>query len=304
MKITVIGTIVKDRIIAIDGTVTESFGGLFYSIEALRALSSPDDRITPISFVGADIYDQVMAYFENDERMNLKGLYRIDQPNNNVELHYTDAQDRIEYSFDPMPPLSFDHVVPFLDADLLLVNLISGWDIKLQDLQRLALDFHGILSIDIHSLTLSRKSDGKRVRYKLKNFDEWLAVPDIIQFNKREFESICHSGLTIFYKKYCFDQNKIVNLTLGNQGSLSVYREKNEIVKISTPPSELKVVDPTGCGDVFLSAFAYAYYQSKNIINAAMFANWVAGTAGSRKGLPDSEWLRTELEKNRDEQYV
>ena len=304
MKITLIGTIVKDRIFGIDGTVTESFGGLFYSIEALRAVSAPDDRIIPVSFVGADIYDRVIDYFKDDSRMDLKGFYRIEQPNNHVDLRYNDAQERIEFSLDPMPPLTYGQIAPFLDADLLLVNLISGWDIELPDLQKIANDFHGILSMDLHSLTLAREPDGRRVRHKLKNFDAWLAVPDILQLNKKEFESICHSGLTVFYKKYCFDQNKIVNLTLGNRGSISVYREKNEIVKISTPPADVKVIDPTGCGDVFLSAFAYEYYRSKNIIVAAKFANWVAGIAGSRKGLPDSKWLKTELGKNRNTQDV
>ncbi len=300
MDITVVGTIVKDRIIAVDGTVTESFGGLFYSIEALRAISTPQDRITPVSFVGADLYDRVIAYFEKDARINLQGLYRIDQPNNHVDLHYTDAAERIEYSLDPLPPLTYEHIAPFLNAHLLLVNMISGWDIALSALQKAADAFHGILSMDVHSLTLGREPDGKRVRRKPSDFEEWLALPDIIQFNKQEFESLFHDGLTVFYKKYCFDRNKIVNLTLGNRGSISVYREKESIVKIETPPPPVRVVDPTGCGDVFLSAFAYAYYREKNIINGAKFANLVAATAGSRKGLPKAQWFRAELQKQQE----
>ncbi len=300
MNITIIGTIVQDRIIAVDGTVTESFGGLFYSIEALRAISAPQDRITPISFVGADLYDQVVAYFEKDKRINLQGLYRIDQPNNHVDLHYTDASERIEYSLDPLPPLTYEHIAPFLNAHLLLVNMISGWDIERAALQQAAAEFEGILSMDVHSLTLAREPDGRRVRRKPSDFEEWLALPDIIQFNKQEFESLFHDGLTAFYKKYCFDRNKIVNLTLGNQGSISVYRQKESVVKVATSPPPIPVADPTGCGDVFLSAFAYAYYRDKNIINGAKFANLVAATAGNRKGLPEAEWLRAALQKQQE----
>ncbi len=300
MNITIVGTIVKDRIFAVDGTVTESFGGLFYSIEALRAVCEQDDQINPVSFVGSDIYDEVIDYFKNDARVNLNGFYRIEQPNNNVELHYNDRAERTEYSLDPMPALKYHHIAPFLNADLLVINLISGWDIELQDLGKIADGFNGILSMDIHSLTLDREADGKRVRRKLKNPAKWLAIPDIIQMNKKEFESICNSGLTIFYKKYCFDQNKIVNLTLGNQGSLSVYREKNEILKIATPPADLDVVDPTGCGDVFLSAFSCTYCKTKNIIKAAEFANFVAAVAGTKNGLPEANWLKAELENSRN----
>ncbi len=300
MNISIVGTIVKDRIVAVDGTITESMGGLFYSVEAMRAVSTPEDRITPISFVGSDVYEQVVGFWRDDHRMNLNGLYPIDQPNNHVELRYTESAERNEYSLDPMPSLTFNHVAPFMDADLLLVNMISGWDMALNDLQRLAAGFNGILSMDIHSLTLARKNDGLRVRRKPENLARWLAIPDIIQFNNAEFESFCHSGLTVFYKKYCFDQNKIVNLTLGNQGSISLFREKNEIVKIKTsPPDKINVIDPTGCGDVFLSAFAYTYYKVKNIIDAAKFANLAAAIAGTRRGLPQAQWLKTQLENNR-----
>ncbi len=279
MEIAILGTIVKDRIISLKNEITESFGGLFYSIETLRALCSQDDKILPISFGGSDIYDEVINIFANDSRIVLDGLYKIEQPNNRVELHYINSTERTEYSQNPMPSLSLSHVIPFLNSDILLVNFISGWDIGLEDLKVISKNYHGIFSMDIHSLTLDRKNDGRRKVRKIEKLNEWLMLPDIVQFNKKEFEMICNSNLTTFYNKYCFDQNKIVNLTLGKEGSISLYREKNGIVKIKTPPVKINVTDPTGCGDVFLAAFSCEYGKNKNIIKAAQMANLAAAIA-------------------------
>jgi len=300
LKIAVLGTIVEDRIISIDGQITESFGGLFYSVETLRALCGEEDTIIPISYVGNDIYERVKTWFAGDKRVTLEGLYPIARPNNRVELRYTSAHERTEFSLNPFPPLSGQHIMPFAEADVFVVNFISGWDVEHKALQSFAQNYHGILSMDIHSLTLGREPDGRRVLRKPEGLHEWLQIPDIIQCNRKEFELICSGELITFYNKYCFDQNKIINLTLGDKGSLSVYREKNEIVKIEMPAAETKVVDPTGCGDVFLAAFAYEYGKTQNIINAAKKANLVAGIAGSKKGLPEYRWLQQMLEKSKE----
>ncbi|NOX89514.1 MAG: carbohydrate kinase family protein [Calditrichaeota bacterium] len=303
MRIAVLGTIIKDRIHPFRGEVTEGFGGVFYSIQALRALCDRDDTIIPISYVGSDFYDRVVDYLKQDERINTDALYRLDAPNNRVELYYKNKHERVEYSLFPMPPLDYQKVQPFLDVDILIVNFISGWDIGLDDLKKVSRNFKGLLAADIHSLTLDRKENGLRVFRKVENLDEWLSGLNIVQCNEREFSQLYSGEVEDFYKEYCFDENKIINLTLGARGSLTVYRADNRVLKIhEKPPAKIKVIDPTGCGDAFSAGFVLEYFKTNDIRRAARKANFVAAVTGSIKGLPDRESikgiLKNFMEKN------
>ena len=56
MKILLVGTVVKDKILFLDKSQTESFGGLTHSINAALAVCQSEDRLIPVSRIGADIY--------------------------------------------------------------------------------------------------------------------------------------------------------------------------------------------------------------------------------------------------------
>ncbi len=293
MKIAVLGTFLKDRIIDLDGSVTESKGGLFYSIDALRTICREQDQIIPISYVGNDFYEEVVSHFRGDERINLTGLYRYEGPNNCVELRYLTEETREERSLNPMPPLTARQLAPFADSDVFVANFISGWEMELEEFRNFGSKFGGLSVIDIHSLTLERLPNGLRRYRKLLNTEQWIEYSNIVQFNEAELQMLPSQEILEFYKLFCFDQRKIVNLTLGKHGSLHVYRKGAEIKRhLQKPEERLKVIDPTGCGDVFLAGFAYFYSLNNNVEEAAQSATRLAAAAGSRKGLPEvSVWV-------------
>ena len=288
MKIAVLGTFLKDRIIGLDGKVTESKGGLFYSIEALRAICGENDEIIPISYVGNDFYEQVFQHFKDDRRVNLTGLYRHEGANNCVELRYFTAETREERSLNPMPPLTAKQLAPFAESDVFVANFISGWEMELNEFRSFGSQFKGLSLIDIHSLTLERLNNGLRRYRKLADAESWIEYSSIVQFNEAEFRMLTSLNVLEFYKLFCFDQNKIVNLTLDKHGSLHIYRKGAEIKKyVQKPERKVKVIDPTGCGDVFLAGFAYFYAFHKDVRKAAQKATSLAAAAGSHKGLPE-----------------
>jgi len=79
---------------------------------------------------------------------------------------------------------------------------------------------------------------------------------------------------------------KIVVLTLGDKGCLC-YGDNQSFID---PGFKVKVVDTTGCGDVFHGAFIYGLLQGWNLRKIARFSNAVAAIKctklGGRAGIP------------------
>lgn len=295
MKIALIGTVVKDLIYHSDGSESASLGGLLYTINALCAVADDRDTIIPLSYVGSDIAGEVFDYLECDRRIDLNGLIRREQPNNAVQLHYGDAQERIEKSLHPLPPLDYAALQPALTADLVLVNMISGWDVSLEAFEQFRSNYRGTISLDVHSLALGRESDGTRYYKKIDQVNKWIKGCHIIQFNEREFE-IIRNSLGLNKKKFyesCIDEGKIFNLTRSFRGSITITREKGKIRRIAKKaPANLEVIDPTGCGDAFMAGFAVNYLKTGNITRAAEQANKLAALVGTFKGLADAAEIK------------
>jgi hypothetical protein len=298
MKILLVGTIVKDKIKFLDGTQFTSFGGLTHSINAALALCGENDRLIPLTRAGIDIYTDLEKMWPNDNRLIKDGFIPYNHKNNCVELTYLDSNERIEKSLHPMPPLHFTEIEPFLDVDVVMVNLISGWDIKLEFMLKLRAVFNGLIALDIHSLTLDRLSDGTRNFRAVTQIKPWLESADIIQLNEKEYEIISANNADpeVFFMQTCALKEKIINLTKGAYGS-EIYRIKNnhcEVIKINANKN-IKVIDPIGCGDTFFTVFGIRYFKSKNIKLSAMQANTAAALAGSVKGVVDPAVLRRQM---------
>ncbi len=290
MRILLTGTIVKDTIKFLDDTKVDSYGGLTHSINAALAICEENDRLIPLSRVGVDIYADLKKIWADDNRLIKDGFIPYNRQNNCVELTYLDSSERIEKSLHPMPPLYFTEIEPFLDVDIVMVNLISGWDVELEFMLKLRATFNGLIALDIHSLTLERLSDGTRDFRPITHIKPWLESADIIQLNEKEFEMISNkeSNPEVFFIQTCALKDKIINLTKGAYGSES-YRIKNnqcEVIKANANKN-IKVIDSIGCGDTFFTVFGISYFKSNSVKWSAMQANTAAALAGSIKGMVD-----------------
>ncbi len=90
-----------------------------------------------------------------------------------------------------------------------------------------------------------------------------------------------------FRKLSAADPDKVVAVTSGAKGSYFVWRGGEFHQPAFKPP---KIVDTTGCGDVFHGAFAYALSQEMELKKAAELAAAVAALKcrklGGRAGIP------------------
>ena len=119
-----------------------------------------------------------------------------------------------------------------------------------------------------------RKWDKKGKVYPKKMNWKKLKNIDIVFLSKEDIE-----GKKPYLKKI-INQVKIVALTRGKKGATIYYKNK----KRDFPAYPAEEIDPTGCGDIFATAFLIKYDKTKNIKLAAAFANAAASLAVEKTG--------------------
>ena len=282
-KIVVIGTINKDTIIFPNGKKTESFGGILYNILTLSYLGREDVKIYPVCNLGYDVYGQVIAYLKNCDNVELDGIKKVKCKNNHAFLSINKKNQREETLKNRVPPLSFSQIKPFLGADVILVNFISGFDLSLLTLKKIRENTDALIFMDVHSLTLGvdpANGGGKRFFDAPKNWREWIRQADMVQMNLPELKELSKRNLKSQqeikeFGKYILNSGpKTVLVTLGEEGALMIFDGK---VRRFEGSKVRRFKDATGCGDVFSAGFLVCYMHTKNLIKSVNFANYVAG---------------------------
>ena len=291
--IVVIGTINRDTIIFPDGKRIESFGGILYNILSLSYLGRDNVRIYPVCNLGYDVYDQVMSRFKDSHNVELTGIQRVDCKNNHAFLSINKENEREETLKNRVPPLSYAQIKPFLKADAILVNFISGSDLSLKTLKKVRKETDALIFMDVHSLTLGVDESGKRFFRAPKNWREWVRQSDIVQMNLPELNELAKRNLKSDQEVWEFGKYilsfgpKAVLVTLREHGALMFFDNK---VQRSKGWKVRRFKDATGCGDVFSAGFLVSYLVTKDLAKSVNFANRVAaakcrvsGTEGMKK---------------------
>lgn len=282
-KVTVIGTINRDTILFPDGKRIESFGGILYNLSALSALGGPSLEVCPVCNVGNDVYGQVKAILKRFGNVRLDGMKRVRRKNNHALLVIDQENQRQEILKNRVPVLSFSRVEPFLDCDLILVNFISGLDISAGTLRRIRKSTDALMFVDIHSLTLGIRRDGRRFLRTPRSWRDYVRQADFLQANSAEFHVLSGIGLNSSnrirdFGKYILSLGpKAVLLTLGQEGAAMVYRHgKGCRLKKEKGIRVQAFKDATGAGDVFSAGFLIRHLESGNLTRSLDFANRVA----------------------------
>jgi len=293
-KIVVIGTINKDTIIFPDGKKNESFGGILYNVLTLSYLGREDLKIYPVCTLGYDVYGQVISHLKNCDNVELGGIKKVNCKNNHAFLLINKKKQRAETLKNRVPPLSFSQIEPFLGADVILVNFISGFDLSLVTLKKIRKKTDALIFMDIHSLTLGVDESGKRFFDAPKNWREWIRQADMVQMNLSELKELAKRNLKSQQEIKEFGKcilnlgPKAVLVTLGKEGSLMTFDNK---VRRFEGSKVRRFKDATGCGDVFSAGFLICYMYTKNLIKSVNFANYVAAEKCKISGVEGMEKL-------------
>ena len=291
--IAVVGSVNRDTILTADGVRTESYGGMLYSILALAAIA--DVTIYPICNLGADVEGPVRAMLGDQDSVRWDGIRVVTDQNPHCVLDYDSAGHKQETLYGGVPALPVERILPFLDCDALCLNFITGQELALPVLRDVKARAGRPVFMDFHSLSLASDSGGKRYLRCPPDWEAWAAAADFVQMNDTEaglLAEVTHvdeqTALRLGDRILSLGP-RAVAITRGREGSWTVRRDRKGGTQISTcrldPPGP--AIDETGCGDVFLMGFTWAYLINGDIDGAIRYANRVAGANCCLRGIEE-----------------
>jgi hypothetical protein len=285
--IVVIGHLVKDEIIAVDGTMNIALGGIAYNIAALCALMK-QGKVHPICRIGKDVKKHVSDAFGVSPVFDCSGISDSNRPNIVNRLKYSHDGRREEWNSGKPSPLDIADISTHADA--VMFNFISGNDVKLSDLKAFRNIYRGLIYCDYHSLSLGRDSSGKRYHRHHPRWGEYLSVVDIVQMNMAELSTIVRHDLTDIREIASATLNlhkagpSIAIVTIGDRGVIISDRKRE--MQFHVPAVSISGrIDPTGCGDTLAAAFIYHYLQDGDMIRSLELANHFAAAKATFSGL-------------------
>lgn len=288
MQVLIIGHLVLDEIHTRDGGVIESFGGIHFPVSAFSALAGPDDTVHPVFPVGADAWDAFRSDIASLPRVDAGRCRRVDAPNTRVRLFHDASASyntQLVRSLDSIP---FDDVAPLLpSADLVYINFMTGVDLALEDAERLRAAAAGLVYLDAHMIAYRVGEGGHRSTAPVDDWRRWVDVPDVLQCNERELAALVPDAAdeaAAAAVLFSVARLRALVITKGEEGA-RVYARDAAPLSID-PVSAARVVDTTGCGDVFGSTFAWGLASGLPVADAGAAASragaFVAGIPGSR----------------------
>ena len=291
-RIALLGTVNRDTIHTPDGVITESYGGLLYSILAMAEIASPEAEIYPICNVGYDMEAVVRDKLAPYTHVKLAGIRFVPQKNPHCFLEY-DAQHRKQETLrNDVPPIAFEQVAPFLTCDAICFNFITGMELTLETAQQVRQQARGLLLMDVHSLTLGMDEHRRRFWRVPPQWACWIGCVDVVQMNELEGALLAGEALDDeaatrrFATRVLGLGPSVLMVTRNGRGSeLMALKDGGVDIARFDPQPVGEPVDETGCGDTFLMGFTWAFLQTGDRVVASLFANRVAGINVCLRGI-------------------
>jgi sugar/nucleoside kinase (ribokinase family) len=290
-KILVIGHSVLDRIY-FNEKYSERPGGIFHSVNTLANIINSDDEIFLLTQFSEStfkhfkkIYNQVNLHYSESVR---------EIPV--VELHLFSDKEREEKYSNVNQSIKISREINLKIFDVIYINMISGFDITVSDLDYLRKESNAKIYFDLHTLARGFDENGNRNFRTVPNIGKWLKNIDILQMNENEKYFLTGSWNEEKDLKRLFELGiKAVIITEGGKG-VNLYTDA-EHIKI--PALKVEANNFVGCGDSFGAAFCYRISMNNSLISALEFANFVAGTVTTYNSQDEYKNLRRDVgEKN------
>lgn len=156
MNLLVIGHSVLDFIKS-EEDEKKSAGGIFYSISTLNRIKTSDDEL----FLCSQFDDETYHYFKPEfEKVKIDFCQRVEKIPR-VHLNLQKDRERHEAYENITNNLSIN-ISDLNSYDGILINMITGFDITLDQLIQIRNDYSRLLFIDIHTLSRGLNKDYKR----------------------------------------------------------------------------------------------------------------------------------------------
>lgn len=263
MKLLLIGHSVLDYIKS-ETQQKISAGGIFYSISAFNRLKSDEDEL----FLCSQYDEETYSYFKPEfEKVNNTFLQKVDKiPRVHLNLQKDSERHEAYENITNNLSLIFSNLKSF---DGILINMITGFDITLNQLTQIRNDYSGLIFIDIHTLSRGLAEDFKREFRLIPEFESWAKCLDIIQVNQNELFTLSNkkNELEIVDEIFGFGV-RVLCVTKGEIGAKVYFKNQNEIASYFVAARKINNPNIIGCGDVFGASFFYSYIRNKNAVDS------------------------------------
>jgi len=274
MNFLVIGHSVVDRIFDKD-RISIKPGGIFYTVVSLLSLINSDDKVYLCSSINKEYEVLFNDAYNSIEKEFLIYIDSIPK----VELVVNEVGERKETYSQTAQNL----LLPSADLnrfDGILINMISGYDISLNQLSHLRKNFDGLIYFDVHTLSRGVDKNLNRIFRRINDFNAWAECIDILQANESELFTLSKQKdeARIIDELFSYGIKQII-VTRAERGATVFFGENNSIKKNHKDALKTKLVNKIGCGDVFGAVYFYNYIKNKNVLLALQQANLFAGVS-------------------------
>ncbi len=304
----VLGTLVYDSIyhpVSTHEAPLEQWGGIAYSLAGFSAARPDGWDLVPLIKVGEDLRSEAEEFLRSlPELVLAEGVRNVPEATNRVELRYRSSDDRQETLTGGVPGWTAEELRPLVGGlDALYINFISGLELDLRAARELRAVFDGPIYADLHSLFLGPAGAGPRMPRRLPHARDWLGCFDAVQLNADEASLLdcgpdhLPTGLALLVTTLGAEGAEYLGRPHCTQPPMlwRAFRTSTEPFHLSGAaeiPGGAVAGDPTGCGDVWGSAFFSCLLAEEPIDSALQTAHRLAAyNARSR----DIVSLRSEL---------
>ena len=260
--ILVIGHSVVDKIID-KGIISIKPGGIYYSVVSFLSQMERDDNL----FLCSSIDDKNVMLFKDVYDLVEDKFLQYVESIPEVELIIDDEKERKE---------NYSHIGQNLKLPKenlnqfsgILINMITGLDVSLPQVQDIRKKYDGLIYFDVHTLSRGIDKNFNRSFRKINEFKKWAECTDILQANESELQTLSNQIDEIKIIEEMFSQGvKQIIITRAERGASVYFSEESILKKYDVEAFQVEVANKVGCGDVFGSVYFYNYIQNKNIFS-------------------------------------
>ncbi len=283
----IMGTVGYDVITHESGESYSGVGGILYQAAGLCGLGRD---VALFANAGEEYEPEARAITNSWPGCRAEGLRAAPGPGNRVFLHYPARGERVEILRSHVPPLDPQRIIDGLAGCRLFISVInSGFDIELAAWRRVVAAAACPIWFDIHSLALTRVVGQTRRYRSLPEWPDWVSGVTYLQANLKEVASMLgeperlpgREDLAGFGLAVAGLGVQAVFLTMGKDGAMVLTSDGARRIGCREAG---RVVDTTGCGDIFCAGAAAMLAAGSAPAEAAAFgvelASEAVGVAG------------------------
>ncbi|MGE5400171.1 MAG: carbohydrate kinase family protein [Ignavibacteriales bacterium] len=288
MKLLVIGHSVEDHIHLKQGEVVRP-GGIFYSALGLKSIAGEGDEIYLLTSEDRTSGPLFAFLYDGLNRQFFQPADKIPR----VHLYLPDNAERCENYENIAENLDINGLNDLSSFDGILINMITGFDLRLEDLIELRKRYSGLIYLDVHTLARGLGENNQREFRPIPQVEKWISCVDILQVNENELLTLSEKKDEMEIAREVLSKGpQYLIVTKGDTGSKLFAPENGGIKSYFQSALKVSSVNKIGCGDIFGAVFFYSYIKNRNFSEALKLANTAAGCAAGYSEFNDYQKLK------------